>query len=748
MHSAVPLGRLLVASGLLTQQALDEVLQFQRTDGQGRRLGELLEVRGLVRPHQLAQFLSHQLACPWVSLQRVEVTREAVEVLPREIALKHHMVPVHLRSTPKGGASLYVAMDDPTDDVALAEAAAAATMTVKPMVALTSEIRTLLDRLYGGARAGAPNGRTSSPPPPPRSSAPSPPVVQTPSPAPVAVAPSGRPPKPPPPAKTTGSHPPVDGAAVSPPPPVVISAKVPPPAPTTERDLDASVLDEADVIDDGSSPGSIPTPLAKIVVIDAPESFLVTVRSAAAMLGADAIAATMSDAAKMAATAAEHAPPCAFVVTEAVYANERSGLSQLALDAGAQLVVSSDDFQKGHFENLLEGAIRRWRRSSYDKGTILEGRYELLRDLGGRLVGSRWEVRHLRTARRSILKIGVRSAHDETDAEAVRREQMALARVHHPGAVDLRDAGNTELGDPYIIVEMLEGRTLEGLVAARGALSVETACALIHQIALVLSAAHDAGVRHGAVRPDNVLIVRDVWGVERAKLIQWEAATVMDGPPNTNTAHDIAGLGACAFLALVGRARNEGEDVATVGLDPKLMAVVARSITGRQRFTTIKELIDALLVALPGRQPSERPTRLLHANPGKRGASIQPAKAPDKTPLPSELRRFPRAAYRTPVRVEVPSVGAVDGRTEDISEGGLFVVSRGKIADGSEVTVRFALPIDGKVVSEAGVVRWSRSPKSGDTGEPRAIGIELVAPGVETVKQIARYVQFMSSEST
>src|SRR5690606_1694568 len=98
-------------------------------------------------------------------------------------------------------------------------------------------------------------------------------------------------------------------------------------------------------------------------------------------------------------------------------------------------------------------------------------------------------------------------------------------RVHHPGAVDLRDAGNTELGDPYIVVEMLEGRTLEGLVAARGALQVHEACTLVHQIANVLAAAHEAGVRHGAVRPDNVLVVRDAWGVERAKLIHWEAAT-------------------------------------------------------------------------------------------------------------------------------------------------------------------------------------------------------------------------------
>ena len=98
------------------------------------------------------------------------------------------------------------------------------------------------------------------------------------------------------------------------------------------------------------------------------------------------------------------------------------------------------------------------------------------------------------------------------------------------------------------------------------------------------------------------------------------------------------------------------------------------------------------------------------------------------------------------MRVEVPGIGAVDGRSEDISEGGLFVVTRGKIADGAQVTIRFALPIDGKVVSETGVVRWSRAPNSGDGGgAARAIGIELSAAHEESLKQIARYVSFMGT---
>ena len=82
METGVPLGQLLVTSGLVTQAAVDEVLALQKTDG--RRFTELLAEKGFVRPHQLAQFLSHQLACPWVSLQRVEISAEAVALSSQE----------------------------------------------------------------------------------------------------------------------------------------------------------------------------------------------------------------------------------------------------------------------------------------------------------------------------------------------------------------------------------------------------------------------------------------------------------------------------------------------------------------------------------------------------------------------------------------------------------------------------------------------------------------------------------------
>ena len=566
MHSVQPLARLLVTSGLVMQQALDEVLALQKTDG--RRLGEVLAERGLVGPQKLAQFLSHQLACPWVSLDRLEISRDAVDVLPRKLALKHFMVPVHLRTT-KGATTLYVAMDNPTDDVALTEAAAATMMPVKAMVAMSNEIRTHLERLYGTSVVKA----TLAPPPALGGI----PAISLKHEAEPRRSPS-LPPKPPPPR------------------PSVAPPRVEP-----------TVLDAAEVVED--APSSHPESAARVLVVQATETFVRRVRASAARFAASAASVTLAEAAKAAAAR----PPCAVVVTEDVYARERAALNRLALEAGARLIVSSNAFEGRQVEGLLEDAIRRWQRSSYERGGILDGRYELLRDVGGRVAGSRWEVRHLRTGRRSLLKIGVRVARDEADAEAVLRAQAALASFIHPGATDFRDAGDTALGDPYIVLEMLEGRTLEGLVAARGALRPADAYVVIRRIAAVLAAAHDAGIRHGAVRPENVLIVRDPWGVERTKLVHWEEATVAEG---ADASIDLAGLGACAFLVLAGRMRDEGEDVqsirsgkwAPVETPTALASVVSRTLggAGADRFTYRKRLHRCARegIAAKGRHPS------------------------------------------------------------------------------------------------------------------------------------------------
>jgi hypothetical protein len=676
MMRSVSLGRLLVDTGVLTQAILEETLAIQKTDR--RRLGELLVERGVVHPQELAQLLSHQMSCPWISLAHLDIAPEILSLLPRSLALEHAVVPVHLRMY-KGHKVLYVATDDPTDDVALDECGMAAKMAVRPMVAVSVEVRAALARFYGGELPATPV----------------PPKVAT---------------KP---------------AAV----------------PTSKRTSIRESIEETEILELEEEPPSekrSPT----ILVLNAPPAFLVECKEATKSLSATLVGGQISSAAEL---VAEHRP-CAIVVTDDVYAFDRSGLNRLALDNDAHLVVWSEEVGGRQLEPLLAGAISRWGRSSYEKGAIVDGRYELMRDLSdesNRGTGSRWEVRNVRTARRSLLALAVRADDGEENAVAIRREQRALARVTHPGAVELRDAGTTELGDPYIVLEPIEGRTLDGLVVARTRLISDDVCAIVLQVADVLAAAHAVGVVHRDVAAENILVARDGYGLEHVKLTSWGHATTSDVSLD-EVRVDLSALGVCAFLALTGRTPKPEEDVESAGIPQPLATVVARALASdATAFESMKDLAAALLEAAPS---SRQRTQLLDASPLARDESLGP---PPPSPG-ADQRRYARAPYRTPVRIEVPGIGAVDGRTEDISGGGLLVVSRGSLKEGTEVTVRFALPLDGRVVSEAAVVKWSRAPTPDESSGLCAIGVAISETSAETQRQIERYVSLMGdgTEST
>lgn len=141
------IGELLVAAGILTQEQLDEALRVQ---GQTkRRLGEVLVTLGHVDETRLTQALSQQLSVPWISLYHVDFSRELLNLVPRELAEKHYLVPIFVRRVKKQN-TLYVAMDDPTNEAALEAVAHYAGLPARSMLASPSDIRNAIRIYYGG----------------------------------------------------------------------------------------------------------------------------------------------------------------------------------------------------------------------------------------------------------------------------------------------------------------------------------------------------------------------------------------------------------------------------------------------------------------------------------------------------------------------------------------------------------------------------------------------------------------------
>jgi type IV pilus assembly protein PilB len=142
------LGELLVSAGLLTREALADVLAEQ--ENQGGRLGEILVRRGLISEHDLTQILSNRVSVAWVCLDYIEFTRELLSLLPPELAQELNLMPVFFRIEKNKEKILYVAVDDPTSVSSMERVAKHTGMHVRPLVAPASEIRRAVRLHYFG----------------------------------------------------------------------------------------------------------------------------------------------------------------------------------------------------------------------------------------------------------------------------------------------------------------------------------------------------------------------------------------------------------------------------------------------------------------------------------------------------------------------------------------------------------------------------------------------------------------------
>jgi type IV pilus assembly protein PilB len=213
------IGELLVQAKLITPERLETALALQRA--QGRKLGQVLIDLGIVNETQLTQALGQQLSVPWVSLYHIEFSRSLLDLVPREIAERFCLVPIFVRRVRKKGETLYVAMDDPTNEVALEAVRAASSLPVRAMIAAPSDIRGAIRVYYetgepepgpvlpaqppgapATVRSQALGGPTPPPPPPPQ--------------APEAEAARPAPPAPPPPVTPAPPAPPRDPRIDSP----------------------------------------------------------------------------------------------------------------------------------------------------------------------------------------------------------------------------------------------------------------------------------------------------------------------------------------------------------------------------------------------------------------------------------------------------------------------------------------------------------------------------------------------------
>ena len=143
---AVKLGDLLLKQKLITQEQLETALKLQREEG--GKIGEALVRVGAVSEGDITETLSQQFGVPSIDLAHFEIDPAVVKVVPGEVARKYGVLPVN-----KTGATLTIAMGDPTNVFAMDDIKFMTGYNVEPVVASEIALRKAIDKHYGTPRS-------------------------------------------------------------------------------------------------------------------------------------------------------------------------------------------------------------------------------------------------------------------------------------------------------------------------------------------------------------------------------------------------------------------------------------------------------------------------------------------------------------------------------------------------------------------------------------------------------------------
>ncbi len=185
-------------------------------------------------------------------------------------------------------------------------------------------------------------------------------------------------------------------------------------------------------------------------------------------------------------------------------------------------------------------------------GSVIADRYLISKLLGEGGMGRVYLAGHVRLPQQAAIKVLHPSMVQDSAAVArFNREAANAARIEHDRVARVFDFGETSNGLVYLAMEFVPGRTLRAILEEQPRLPPARAAHLIYQVAEGLDAAHRMSIVHRDLKPDNIMVITDESGIDRAKVVDFGIAKVVDGKTGQATQLTQAGsvIGTPEFMS-------------------------------------------------------------------------------------------------------------------------------------------------------------------------------------------------------
>jgi len=236
-------------------------------------------------------------------------------------------------------------------------------------------------------------------------------------------------------------------------------------------------------------------------------------------------------------------------------------------------------------------------------------------------------ARHALLKRPTAIKILKKHVATDEFIHRFEREVQLASQLLHPNTVEIYDFGRTADGEPYYVMEYLDGVTLADLVRDTGRVPPGRAIHVLRQVAAALREAHMRGLVHRDVKPENVMLcrrgeddvvklldfglVKNLEGAETRDLTRqlsiigtpvYMAPERLLKPSDVDVRSDIYALGAVGYFLLTGRPIFEGDD--TLAISNQVLHAPAPRVSAR---TEVPDGLDALIAACLEKDRARRP---------------------------------------------------------------------------------------------------------------------------------------------